>query len=98
MNRRELRVAKLMLSLAMAMLMVAASVVGAAAKEAPLITKEELKAQLGTAGLTVIDVRRGNDWTDSDKKIQGAVREEPDKVSEWAKKYTPDQKLVLYCA
>jgi rhodanese-related sulfurtransferase len=74
------------------------SAAGAAAKEAPLISQDELKAALGKPGLVVIDVRYGKDWTGSDKKIKGAVREEPDQVAAWAKKYAPDQEIVLYCA
>ena len=70
----------------------------AAAKEAPLISQEELQTALGKPCLTIIDVRYGKDWTGSDKKIKGAVREEPDQVGVWAKKYAKDQEIVLYCA
>jgi hypothetical protein len=41
------------------------------------MTKEELRAMLGNPNLIIIDVRYGTDWTGSDLKINGAVREDP---------------------
>ena len=70
----------------------------AAAKDAPLIGKDELKSALGKPGLVIIDVRSPKDWAGSAKKIKGAVREEAGKIEVWAKKYAPDQEIVLYCA
>jgi hypothetical protein len=64
--------------------------------EAPRITTEELKALLGNPDLVIIDVRYGRDWTNSDVKIQGAVREDPDSLKPWANKYSPDKTIVLY--
>jgi rhodanese-related sulfurtransferase len=46
----------------------------------------------------LIDVRAGKDWTESDTKIKGAVREDPKEFSSWADKYPKDKTLVLYCA
>ena len=68
-----------------------------AAKDAPLISKEELKGELGKPGLTIIDVRSPKDWTESDKKITGAVRENPEASGDWSKKYAKDEDIVLYC-
>ena len=45
--------------------------------EAPRMPKEEIKAMLGSTDLVIVDVRYGKDWTDSDVKIKGAVREDP---------------------
>jgi hypothetical protein len=70
----------------------------AAADEAPRIGKDQLKGKIGSAQVTIIDVRAGKDWNASGKKIKGAVREDPDKVETWAKKHRQDQELVLYCA
>lgn len=70
----------------------------AAPKEVPLISKEELKPGIGSKELIIIDVRRGKDWKASQKKIKGALREDPDKVEVWAKKYKSHQDIVLYCA
>jgi hypothetical protein len=72
--------------------------VAAGAKEVPLISKEDLKPGLDAASLIIIDVRSGKDWNASQKKIKGAVREDPEKVEAWAKKYKSQQDIVLYCA
>ena len=40
------------------------------------MTKEQLKEQLGDPNLSIIDVRMGGDWSGSEYKIHGAVREE----------------------
>lgn len=66
--------------------------------DVPKITKDELKAMLGNADLVIVDVRLGKDWTDSEMKIKGAVRENPGGKESWAKKYTKDKIFVLYCA
>ena len=66
--------------------------------DAPRMTKEELKAMLGNPNLIIIDVRYGKDWTDSDLKIRGAVREDPEAFDSWANKYPKDKTLLFYCA
>jgi hypothetical protein len=66
--------------------------------EAPRMTKEELMAILGNPDLIIIDVRYGKDWTESDVKIKGAVRGDPEAFDSWAKKYPKDKTLVFYCA
>jgi rhodanese-related sulfurtransferase len=66
--------------------------------DAPRMTKDELKAMLGNPDLVIIDVRYGKDWTDSDLKIKGAVRENPEAFESWAKKYPKDKTLVFYWA
>ncbi len=66
--------------------------------DAPRMTKEDLKSSLGNTDLLVIDVRQGPDWTGSDLKIKGAIREDPTAVDSWAKKYPKEKTLVLYCA
>ena len=70
----------------------------AMAKEAPRMTKEELKGLMGNPDVVLIDVRAKSDWDGSKEKIQGAVREDPKKVKEWAGKYPKDKTLVFYCA
>jgi len=64
--------------------------------EAPRMSKEELKALLSNPDLVIIDVRYGRDWTNSDAKIKGAVREDSDNLKSWANKYSPDKTIVLY--
>jgi rhodanese-related sulfurtransferase len=70
----------------------------ATSAEVPRIKKDELKAMLGNSDLVILDVRYKKDWTDSDSKIQGAIREDPESVKSWAEKYSKDKTLVLYCA
>lgn len=66
--------------------------------DAPRMTKEELKALLSSPDLIVVDVRYGKDWTNSDSKIKGAVREEPGNIGSWINKYPKGKILVFYCA
>ena len=60
------------------------------------MTKEELKAILGKPDLIIIDVRTGSDWTGSDLKIKGAVREDPENIGSWANNYSKNKTLVFY--
>ncbi len=72
--------------------------VASAAEEAPRVTPAELKAMLGDPNVIIVDVRLGPDWTDSNAKIKGAVRENPLQVDAWMNKYPKDKTLVFYCA
>ncbi len=67
-----------------------------AAQEPPRVTPEQLKAMLGDPNVVIMDVRLGPDWTDSDSKIKGAVREDPLDVKSWMNKYAKDKTLVFY--
>ena len=40
----------------------------------------------------------GEEWSGSDKKIQGAVRENPADLASWINKYPKDKTLVFYCS
>ena len=66
--------------------------------DAPRMTKDDLKAMLGNPDLLIIDVRYGKDWTDSNLKIRGAVREDPETFNSWVNKYPKDKTFVFYCA
>jgi rhodanese-related sulfurtransferase len=68
------------------------------AEDVPRISTEQLKDILGNPDLILLDVRTEKDWGESDRKIVGAVRVDPDDVSSWAGDYTEDQKIILYCA
>jgi hypothetical protein len=70
----------------------------AAAPEADKITKEELLPLLGKPDVTVIDLRFGRDWYDSNLKIKCAVREDPMKPGQWMGNYPKDKMLIFYCA
>ena len=67
-------------------------------KDVPLLTKEELKPIMSDANVVIMDVRSGRDWSSSEFKIQGAIRVDKQKFSEFAESYPKDKKLVLYCA
>lgn len=66
--------------------------------DAPRMTKRALSAAMGKPDIIIIDVRHGGDWTDSDLKIKGAVREDPEAIESWVNKYPKDKTLVFYCA
>jgi rhodanese-related sulfurtransferase len=78
--------------------MVGTLIAFAKSAEAPRMSKDELKAMLGSPDLILLDVRYNKDWTDSDSKIKGAVREDPKLFESWANKYPKDKIIVLYCA
>mgnify|MGYP006271400231 CR=1 FL=1 len=89
---------KLLIATLIIFFMVDASMLFANPTDAPRITKDELKAMLGSPDLVIVDVRYGKDWTDSDIKIKGAVREDPKVFESWANKYAKNKTIVLYCA
>lgn len=68
------------------------------AGNAPTMSKDELKAQLDTNKIVILDVRSGRDWSASEFKIKGAIRAPGTKLAQWSANYAKDQTLVLYCA
>ena len=68
------------------------------AKDVPIMTKEELKAQLDSSDVMILDVRKGKDWKSSEFKIKGASRANPKELDKWAETYPKDKTFVLYCA
>jgi rhodanese-related sulfurtransferase len=68
------------------------------AGNAPTMGKDELKAQMDSGKIVVLDVRQGRDWSSSEFKIKGAVRAPADQLAQWSANYAKDQTLVLYCA
>ena len=69
-----------------------------AAANVSIITKEELKAQLDSSDVVILDVRTGGDWKSSEFKIKGAIRANPNNLNKWAEVYPKDKTLILYCA
>ena len=67
-------------------------------QDVPRISKDELKAKLGSPGIVLIDVRTENDWKKSDEKITGAIRMDPETVDSWAATLPKDKEIILYCA
>ncbi len=66
--------------------------------DVPRISKDELKAELGSPVMVLLDVRVESDWKDSDEKITGAKRMDPQTVDTWAVTLPKDKEIVLYCA
>jgi predicted sulfurtransferase len=67
-------------------------------KDVPRVEKDTLKGWLGDPNVLLVDVRADGDWKSSDKKIKGAVRQDPKEVKKWAAALAKDKKIVLYCA
>jgi hypothetical protein len=65
-------------------------------EQAPLLDKETIKGWLSNRQVMILDVRALKDWKVSDKKIKGAVRQDPDEVKTWAARLPRDKKIVLY--
>jgi len=68
------------------------------AQDVPRISKDELKAKLGSPDMVLIDVRTENDWEMSDEKITGAIRMDPEAVDAWPATLPKDKEIILYCA
>jgi len=65
--------------------------------EVPRITKEDLKAMLGSPDVIILDVRLEDQWKVADRKLPGAVHEDPAKdVTSWVHKYPKEKTIVLY--
>ena len=62
----------------------------------PRMTIQELKQQMDSPNLVIIDVRSSHDWEDSTTKIKGAVREEASKMGAWMAKYPQSKTIVFY--
>jgi hypothetical protein len=75
---------------------VGVSTIPAQPLDVPRITKEELKSMLGNPDVVILDVRGSNSWKASEKKIKGAVWEDPRDMESWTDKYPKDKTLVLY--
>jgi hypothetical protein len=66
--------------------------------EVAIMSKEELKDLLGSETLTILDVRKGRDWSSSEFKIQAAQRADPREFEQWSVNHPKDNTMVLYCA
>jgi rhodanese-related sulfurtransferase len=67
-------------------------------QDTPRLDKDTLKAWLSNPQVLILDVRTPSSWNASDKKIKGAVRQDPNEVKTWAATLPKDKKIVLYCA
>lgn len=73
------------------------SVTPLAAESVPIMSKDDLKSQLGSENLVVVDVRTGKDWSSSEFKIKGAIRLEGKDFSA-LDSYSKEHTFVFYCA
>lgn len=62
------------------------------------MTTEELRAQLESPDLVIVDVRTGQEWQTSDSKIKGAIRVETDALETFASTRPKDKTIVFYCS
>lgn len=60
------------------------------------VDQDTVKSWLGDPQVLIIDVRTRKSWEQSEKKIKGAVRQDPKKVENWAASLPTDKKIVLY--
>ena len=60
------------------------------------ISADEVNALLGRPQTVIIDVRKARNWWRTSKKIPTAVREDPSRVDQWARKYAKNQTLIFY--
>ncbi len=92
-NRMAYRVFAILITLAMGFSLAVAS------EKVPRMSKEQLKEMAGKPDVFILDVRSSSDWGKDQKKILGAIREDPNKPTKsWAEKYGKDKTIVLYCA
>jgi hypothetical protein len=68
------------------------------AQDVPRISKDELKAKLGSPNMILIDVRAESDWENSDGKITSAIRMDPAAVDTWAATLPKGKEIILYCS
>jgi len=60
------------------------------------ITINQLLESLDQPQLLILDVRTTGSWQDSDKKIKGAVRKNPETFDSWANDLPKNKVLALY--
>ena len=62
------------------------------------ITPNDLKPLVEKKAVTVLDVRRQNDY-DADKvKLPGAEWKNPDQLADWSARLPKEKEIVIYCA
>ena len=65
-------------------------------KSVPRISVDQVNRLLGKPATVIIDVRKPRNWWRTSKKIFTAVREDPSKVEQWARKYAKGLTLIFY--
>lgn len=62
------------------------------------ISTNDLKPLVAGRSLTVLDVRRKNDYDADNVKLPHAEWKDPEKIGEWAPSLPKDRDVVIYCA
>lgn len=62
------------------------------------ITPNDLKQLVETRTVTVLDVRRQNDYDADQVKLPGAEWKNPDQLADWSAKLPKEKEVVIYCA
>jgi rhodanese-related sulfurtransferase len=62
------------------------------------LTAADLKPLLSAGRVTVLDVRRQNDFDADPLMLPGAQRCNPEDIDTWSRQLHSDQDIVLYCA
>ena len=69
-----------------------------ASADGQLMTTDQLKSNLGSSDIVILDARGSWDWAKTDDKITGAKRVDPGSVSVWAQELDKGKTIVVYCA
>jgi rhodanese-related sulfurtransferase len=62
------------------------------------ITPADLKPLVATKAVTVLDVRRQNDYDADPVKLLGAEWRNPEQLGDWSVQLPRDREIVIYCA
>jgi len=61
------------------------------------ITPNDLKPLVEKRSVTVLDVRRPNDFAADTVTLPGAQWKNPEQLAEWSKSLSKDREVVIYC-
>ena len=61
------------------------------------ISANDLKKLVESKAITVLDVRRKNDYDADKARLPGAQWKDPETVAEWSKGLPKDKDVVIYC-
>jgi rhodanese-related sulfurtransferase len=62
------------------------------------INVKDLKPLIEKNAVTVLDVRRQNDYDADKAKLPGAEWKNPDQLADWSTKLPKEKEIVIYCA
>ena len=62
------------------------------------IAPNDLKPLVEKNAVTVLDVRRQNDYDADKMKLTGAEWKNPEQIADWSAKLPKEREIVIYCA